>query len=82
MNYNCNIQGILKKPEKLMTIIVNCNESLFCYTILAFPVVCDIDFIVITGNILRSVNDIPIIKPGISLYRRSLNRGSAPYILL
>ena len=34
--------------------------------------VCDIDFIVITGNILRSVNDIPIVKPGISLYRRSL----------
>ena len=45
-------------------------------------VVCDIDFIVITGNILRSVNDIPIVKPGISLYRRSLYRGSAPYILL
>ena len=30
--------------------------------------VCDIDFIVITGNILRSVKNIPIIKPGILLY--------------
>ena len=39
--------------------------------------VCDIDFIVITGNILLSVNDISIVKPGISIYR-----GSAPYILL
>ena len=55
---------------------------MFCCTILAFPVVCDIDFIVITGNILRSVNDIPIVKSGISLYRRSLYRGSAPYTLL
>ena len=42
--------------------------------------VCDIDFIVITGNILCSVNDIPIVKPGILLYQRSLYWGSAPYI--
>ena len=42
-----------------------------------------IDFIVILiGNILRSVNDIPIVKPGISLYQRLLYRGSAPYISL
>ena len=46
-------------------------------TILALYVVSDIDFIVVTGNILRSVNNIPIVKPGISLYR-----SSAPYILL
>ena len=39
--------------------------------------VCDIDFIVITRNILRSVNDIPIVKPGISLYRKSLHWRSA-----
>ena len=39
--------------------------------------VCDIGFIVITRNILRSVNDIPIVKPGISLYRRSLHWRSA-----
>ena len=39
--------------------------------------VCDIDFIVISENILRSVSDIPIVKPGISLYRRSLDRDSA-----
>ena len=39
----------------------SCNKSLFYYTILIFPVVCDIDFIVITGNILRSVNEIPIV---------------------
>ena len=39
--------------------------------------VCDIDFIVITRNILRSVNDIPIVKPGISLYRTSLHWRSA-----
>ena len=37
--------------------------------------VCGIDFIVVTGNILHvcSVNvDIPIVKPGVSLYRSSL----------
>ena len=40
-----------------------------------------IDFIVITGDILRSVNDIPIVKLGISsVYRGSLYRGSAPYV--
>ena len=40
---------------------------MFCYTILtiiSFPAVCDIVFIVITGNILRSVNDIPIVNTG------------------
>ena len=46
------------------------------------PVVSDIDFIIITGNILHSFNDIPIIKPGISLYWRLLYRDSAPNILL
>lgn len=40
------------------------------------------DFIVITWNILQPVNDNLIIKPGISLYWRSLYRDSAPYILL
>ena len=57
--------------KKIVIIVLKCNKSLFCYatlTILTFPVVCDIDFIVITGNILRSVNDIPIVKTGISLY--------------
>ena len=44
--------------------------------------VCHIDFIVILGKILCSGNKIPIIKPGISLNRRSLIWGSAPYILL
>ena len=60
------------------------NKSSICYTvILAFPVVCDIDFImIITGNILHSANDIPIVRPGILWYRKSLYRGSAPYILL
>ena len=29
-----------------------CNKNWFCYTILAFPVVCDIDFIVVTGTVL------------------------------
>ena len=41
---------------------LKCDKSLFYYTILtklALPVVGDIDFIVITGNILRSVDDIP-----------------------
>ena len=42
--------------------------------------VCHIDFIVIPGTILRSGNKIPIVKLGISLNRRSLNWGSAPYI--
>ena len=62
-----------------------CNKSfnlLHYIELLALPVVSVIDFIVINGNDLRSVNDIPIVKPGISLYRRSLYRGSAPYILL
>ena len=31
--------------------------------------------IYITANIVRSVNDIPIVKPGIPLYRRSLYPG-------
>ena len=44
--------------------------------------VCHIDFIVIPGKILSSGNKIPIVKPGISLNRRLLNQGSAPYILL
>ena len=44
--------------------------------------VCHIDFIVISGKILRSRNKIPIIKPGILLNQRSLNWSSAPYILL
>ena len=66
----------------IVIVILKCNKSFFCYTILALPVVCDIDFIVITQNILRSVKDIPIVKPEISLYRRSLYRGSSPYILL
>ena len=60
--------------QKQFLIAVNVIKSLFYYTILtilALPVVCDVDFIVITGNILRSVNDNPIVKPGISLYRRS-----------
>ena len=71
--------------QKQFVIAVNVIKSLFYYTIstiLALPVVCDVDFIVITGNILRSVNDIPIVKLGISLYRRSLYQGSAPHILL
>ena len=55
-----------------MTVDRNIDDNYcFFFVILAFPVVCDIDFIVITGNILRSVNDIPIVKPGISLYRGS-----------
>ena len=44
--------------------------------------VCHIDFIVIPGKMLRSGNKIPTVKTGISLNRISLNRGSAPYILL
>ena len=69
--------------ETLMIIIVNVTKVCFVIQYQHFlSVVCDIDFIVITGNILPSVNDIPIVKPGISLYRRSLYRGSAPYILL
>ena len=48
----------------------------------AFLVVCHIDFNVIPGKILRSGNKIPIIKPRISLNRRSLNWGSVPYTLL
>ena len=48
----------------------------------AFLVVNHIDFIVIPGKILRSGHKIPIVKPGISLTRRSLNWGCAPYILL
>ena len=51
-------------------------------TVLALLVVCDVDSIVITRSILCSVNDSPIVKPGVSLYRRSLYRGSAQYILL
>ena len=43
--------------------------------------VCNVDFIVITGNILRSVNDNSIVKPGISLYRRSLKQGSTVYFV-
>ena len=42
--------------KQFVIIALKCNKSLFCYTILtvlAFPVVCDIDFIVITGNSLR-----------------------------
>ena len=58
----------------MIVIVLKWNKSLFWYTILVFHVVCDIDFI-ITGNILRSVNAIPIVKPKISLYRRSLYRG-------
>ena len=70
--------------KQFAIIVLKCSKSLSYYTILtilAFPVVCDIDFIVITGDILRSDNDISIVKPGISFYRRSLYRGSAPYIL-
>ena len=37
-------------------------------TIFALPVVFDLDFIVITGNILQLVNGNPIVKLGISLY--------------
>ena len=88
-----------------------CNKSLFYYTILtiyALPVVSDIDFIAITGNICARSTIFPSLKagniviskivitgfcpihftitfagqrlliviPGISLYRRSLIRGS------
>ena len=43
-----------------------CSKNLSCYTILTFPVVYDIDFIVISSKILLLVNaDIPIVKPGI-----------------
>ena len=79
-NYKCTITC-----QKQFVIAVNVIKSLFYYTILtilALPVVCDRDFIVITENILRSVNDNPIVRPGISLYRRSLYRSFAPFNLL
>ena len=53
--------------QKQFVIALNVIKSLFYYTILtilALPVVCNVDFIVITGNILRSINDNPIVKPG------------------
>ena len=71
--------------QKQFVIAVNVIKGLFYHTILtilALSLVYAVDFIVITGNILRSVNDNPIVKPGISLYRRSLYRGSDLYILL
>ena len=71
--------------QKQYIIAVNVIKSLFYYTILtisALPVVCDVDFIVITGSVFRSVNNNPIVNSGISLFRRSLYRGFAPYILL
>ena len=43
---------------------IGCSHLLFyidLLTILALPVVCDVDFIVIKGNILRSVNGNPIV---------------------
>ena len=82
MDYKCNIQSILQKTETL--IIVNVNVVKVCFVIqkLVFPVVCDVDFIIITRNTLRSVNDIPIIKLGISFYQKSLYRCSSQYILL
>ena len=72
----------LNMMSKTVCNYCKCNKNLICYTVLSFPAVCNIDFIIIAGNILRSVNIIPIVKPGISLYRRSLYLGSAPYILL
>ena len=46
------------------------NVIKVCFVILYqnFLVVFGTDFIVITRNILHSINDIPIVKPGISLY--------------
>ena len=47
--------------------------------------VCDIDFIVINENILRSVNDIPIVTTGSIVIPKNVIPvfcGSAPYILL
>ena len=61
----------LKHVKTVFNCCFKCNKILFYYTILttiALPVVWDIDFNVISKNILRSVNDIPIVKPGISLY--------------
>ena len=60
------------------------KKSLFSYytilIILALPVVSDVDFIVIAGNILSSVNDTQIVKPGILLYQgsRKDGRGNEP----
>ena len=48
--------------QKQFVIAVNVIKSLFYYTILtilALPVVCDVYFIVITGNILQSATTIP-----------------------
>ena len=81
MNYKCNIQEYSSMSLKH---VKNSLQLLF------FVLLYYIDYIgvsygqwywfyrYITGNILRSVNDIPIVKPGISLYRRSLYRGSEP----
>ena len=83
-NYKCIIQSILQCPYNISKAVCNsfskCNKSLFSYpilTILAHPVVSDTDFIIITGNILRSVNDVPFVKTG-----NIVLPGSAPYILL
>ena len=41
----------LNMSKQFVIIVLKCNKSLFCYTIFTisvFPVVCDIDFIVIT----------------------------------
>ena len=64
--------------QKQFVIVVNVIKHLFYYTILTIlglRVVCDVDFIIITRNILRLLNNTPIVKPGISLYQRSLYMG-------
>ena len=45
-------------------------------------VLCADTVIYISGKILRSVRQKLIVISGISIYRRSLYRGSVPYILL
>ena len=53
----------------LFNVLLNCTVCRYCN-------------IVILGKILRSVRQKLIVISGISLYRRSLYRGSVPYNLL
>ena len=59
--------------NRTSVIIVNVIKVLLCYTVLAFPLVCNIDFIVIklTGIFCARSTTFP-----------SLYQVSAPYILL
>ena len=65
MNYKCNMTTLITVDSNNDIIIVNVIN--FCSVVLlAFPVVCDINFI---RKSLLLVSDIPIVKPGTSLYR-------------